>query len=255
VTTPAAAPSSRSGSRSAELVVVVIEDDPAVGEVVRDALAVRGYDAHLTTTGRGGLDLAVLLQPDLVVLDLGLPDVDGIDVCRRLRTWTSNPIIVLSADGAEERKVAALDEGADDYVTKPFSMGELLARLRVAERHRSVLASAVDDAVLQVGDLVVDTAAREVRLAGDQVELTRKEYALLELLVRNAGKVLTHGTLLAHVWGRPVGQAGGTESLRVHVTQLRRKLGAGPLRPQLLSDPGTGYRIVVPDPRDPETRR
>jgi two-component system KDP operon response regulator KdpE len=236
----------------------VIEDDPSVGEIVRDALAARGYTVHLAATGRAGLDLATTVRPDLVVLDLGLPDVDGIEVCRLLRTWTTNPIVVLSADGAEERKVQALDEGADDYVTKPFSMGELLARLRVAERHRSVLMRTVDDAVLRLGDLEVDTAAREARLGGEPLVLTRKEFALLELLVRNAGKVLTHGTLLAQVWGRHERTGSGTESLRVHVTQLRRKLGTGPDRARILSEPGTGYRLVAAEAeptREPETRR
>jgi two-component system KDP operon response regulator KdpE len=239
------APSSRSASRSAELSVLVVEDDPVVAEVVAAALAARGYAVREAATGAAAVAAAEADPPDVVVLDLGLPDLDGIEVCRRLRTWSTNPIVVLSADGAEDRKVAALDAGADDYVTKPFSMKELLARLRVAERHRSVLARVVDDVVLHLGDVVVDTGAREVRVAGAPVALTRKEFALLELLARNAGRVLTHGLLLAEVWGR---DGGGTESLRVHVVQLRRKLGSGPERPRIESDPGTGYRLVLAEP-------
>jgi two-component system KDP operon response regulator KdpE len=232
--------------------VLLVEDDAAVAEVVQSALAARGYRVRSVDGGRAALDAAVASEPDIVILDLGLPDIDGIEVCRLLRQWTHHPIIVLSADGAEERKVAALDEGADDYVTKPFAMGELLARLRVAERHREVARLAVDDAVLAVGDLRIDTAAHAVTVAGRPMELTRKEFALLALLVRNAGRVLTHGMLLEQVWGR---SSKGTESLRVHVAQVRRKLGSGPARPVIVSDPGTGYRLELPaGPNEPEIR-
>jgi two-component system KDP operon response regulator KdpE len=249
VTGPAAVPSSPSPSPSAELSILLVEDDPSTAAVVADALSARGYRVTAAATGQSALDTAGTDRPDIVVLDLGLPDLDGIDVCRHLRTWSTNPIVVLSADGAEDRKIAALDAGADDYVTKPFSMPELLARLRVAERHRGLLARTVDDVVVRVGDLAVDTAAREVTVAGETVTLTRKEYELLELLARNAGRVLTHGVLLAQVWGR---SGGGTESLRVHVTQLRNKLGSGPDRPSIVSDPGTGYRLLLPASQEPE---
>jgi two-component system KDP operon response regulator KdpE len=226
-----------------------VEDDPSTSAVVGDALAERGYQVTTAATGHDALDAAASQRPDIVVLDLGLPDIDGIDVCRSIRVWSTNPIVVLSADGAEDRKVAALDAGADDYVTKPFSMPELLARLRVAERHRDLVARTVEDVVVRVGDLAIDTAAREVAIAGEALTLTRREHDLLELLARNAGRVLTHGVLLSQVWGR---RGGGTETLRVHVTQLRHKLGTGPDRPVIVSDPGTGYRLLLPAVRGPE---
>ena len=213
-----------------------------MAEVVETALAIRGHRVRVAATARAGLEQASLEEPDVVILDLGLPDGDGLEVCAQLRRWFRNPIIVLSADGAEDRKVAALDLGADDYVTKPFSMPELLARLRVATRHRELVAAALDPAMLVVGDVEIDTAARTVRIAGEPVELTRKEFELLALVARNPGKVLTHGLIFAQVWG-PSG--GSAESLRVHMTHLRRKLGEGPSRPALISEPGVGYRLIL----------
>jgi two-component system KDP operon response regulator KdpE len=227
----------------ADLGVLVVEDDPAVAEVLASALDSRGYRVSAAPSGRAALDAASLEAPDLVILDLGLPDIDGVEVCRLLRQWSKNPIIVLSADGAEDRKIAALDEGADDYVTKPFSMPELLARIRVAERHRHLAAQVVDDTVIVLGDVVVDPAARVVSVAGVLVDFTHKEFALLTLLARNPGRVLTHGTILEQVWG--TGQ-GGTQPLRMLVFQLRKKLGTAPGRPSVDSVPGTGYRIVLP---------
>ena len=229
----------------AELGVLVVEDDPSVAEVLVAALESRGYRVRGVAGGHAALDAAALESPDLVILDLGLPDIDGIEVCRLLRRWSKNPIIVLSADGAEDRKVAALDEGADDYVTKPFSMAELLARIRVAERHRHLAAQVVDDSVIILGDVVIDPAARMVSVAGALTELTAKEFDLLALLARNAGKVLTHGAILEQVWGR--GQ-GGSQPLRMLVLQLRRKLGSRSTGPAIVSASGTGYRIVLPDP-------
>ena len=236
-------PSSPSSSPSADSSVLLVEDDPAVAEVVAAALGRHGYRVATAATGTAAIDAVTLEEPDIVVLDLGLPDVDGIEVCRRMRRWTRHPIIVLSADGSEDRKVAALDEGADDYVTKPFSMPELLARLRVAERHRHLVSQLVDEPVIAVGDVLIDTAGRLITIRGEACDTTRKEFDLLTLLARNAGKVLTHGVLLTHVWG---GSGGGRDSLRVHIAQLRRKLGTGPDRPSILSEPATGYRLVVP---------
>ena len=218
-----------------------------MSEVVAAALARRGYRVDSVHTGTAALDAIALDVPDIVVLDLGLPDIDGIEVCRQIRLWTQHPIIVLSADGSEVRKVAALDEGADDYVTKPFSMPELLARLRVAERHRRVASQVVDNTMIQVGDVLIDTASRIVSIGGSTCDMTRKEFALLAILARNAGKVMTHGALLEHVWR---GGRGGRESLRVHVTHLRRKLGAGPGRPSIVSEPATGYRLLLPEDPD-----
>ena len=216
-----------------------------MAEVLSTALTARGYDVLTSTTGRHALDTASLEEPEIVILDLGLPDIDGVDVCRHLRRWFTNPIVVLSADGAEDRKIAALDEGADDYITKPFSMPELLARLRVADRHRRRGASTSVPPVLEVGDLTVDTGSHVALVRGEAIDLTRREFALLAVLARHPGRVLTHGTLLDKAWGDTRGR--GLGSLRVHVTQLRKKLGAGPGRPRLLTEPGVGYRLNLPE--------
>ncbi len=221
----------------------MIEDDAAVAEVLGSALGARGYRVRIAATGRAGLELASEDPPDLVLLDLGLPDVDGVVVCRELRRWSRNPIIVITADGTDHRKVAALDEGADDYVTKPFSTVELLARLRVAERHRAVLASVVDDRLLRSGDLWVDVGAHQAGVGDRALGLTPKEFALLALLVRNDGRVLTHRTLLEQIWGP--GQEIAT--LRTHMTQLRRKLSAAGSVADVLTEPGVGYRLVWPE--------
>ena len=174
-----------------------------------------------------------------MILDLGLPDIDGIEVCRHLRLRSAVPIIVLSADGNEDRKIAALDVGADDYLTKPFSMPELLARVRVALRHRRALASVVDDGPVWVGSLVIDRGDHVAAVDGRPLDLRPKEFALLLLLVRNAGKVLTHRTILDQVWGPE--QA--LDTLRTHVSQLRRKLARPPV-PTLVTEPGVGYRLL-----------
>jgi two-component system, OmpR family, KDP operon response regulator KdpE len=225
--------------------VLLIEDEPAVAEVVATALRVRGLGVAVAATGREALEQASLLEPDVIVLDLALPDIDGIEVCRRLRRWYHNPILVLTADGDEDRKVTALDDGADDYLTKPFSMRELLARLRVALRHRRVLAEANDPVRLQVGDVMIDPAGHIATADGVPLKLARKEFALLALLARNRGRVLTHTALLSRVWGTT--DLTRTERLRVQVTQLRKKLGDGPRRPRILSEAGVGYRLVEPD--------
>ena len=175
----------------------------------------------------------------MIVLDLGLPDIDGIAVCRQLRRWVRNPVIVLTADGAEDRKVLALDEGADDYVTKPFSMPELLARVRVALRHRQVLAAIADDRELAVGGLQIDVGGRQAMLHGRLLELTPKEFDLLALLARNAGHVLTHRTILDQVWDREQ----SVTTLRTHINQLRNKLGDG-AQLLIVTEPGVGYRLV-----------
>jgi two-component system KDP operon response regulator KdpE len=230
--------------------VLVVEDEPAVAEVVATALRARGHTVEVAATGREALQRASLVEPDVVILDLALPDIDGIDVCRELRRWYRNPIVVLTADADEDRKITALDDGADDYVTKPFSMGELLARLRVALRHRHAVAEAIDPAVIAVGDLEVDTGAHTSAVAGVPLQLARKEFALLALLARNSGRVLTHTALLSRVWG--TSDLARTERLRVHVTQLRRKLGEGPRRPRIVTEAGVGYRMVEPDSELPE---
>ena len=242
---PEAVLSSSSRSRTADATVLVVEDEPAVAEVLATALRARGHDVEVAVNGREALERASLFEPDVVLLDLALPDIDGIDVCRQLRRWFHNPIVVVTADGDEDRKITALDGGADDYVTKPFSMGELLARLRVALRHRHAVADAIDPAALQVGDLHVDTGAHIATVDGEPLKLARKEFALLALLARNSGRVLTHTSLLSRVWG--TADLAKTERLRVQVTQLRRKLGDGPRRPRILTEAGVGYRMVEPE--------
>jgi len=222
--------------------VLVVDDEAAILRAVGAGLQARGYEVRTAATGQAAIDTVALESPELVVLDLGLPDIDGVEVCRRIRGWSAVPIIVLSADGAEDRKVGALDAGADDYVTKPFSMPELLARVRVALRHRSTPAQADDAGVLDVGDLRVDLAHHEVTVAGDRVELTPKEFAFLALLARWPGRVLTHRTILQEVWGPEYGTE--TQYLRVYASQLRKKLGDDAARPRLVTEPGVGYRLI-----------
>ncbi len=198
---------------------------------------------HVAATGAIGLQLAGAVEPDVVIVDLGMADLDGIEICRRLRQWTSVPILVFSGDGAESRKIEALDAGADDCVSKPFSMPELLARVRVAIRHRRAIAHTSEPSFIEVGPLRIDTAAHEARLGGRPMPLTRKEFALLVMLARNQGRVIVHRVLLAGVWEPEIGRV---ELLRTHVNQLRRKLGEGSASTvRILNDPGVGYRLVL----------
>ena len=220
--------------------VLVVDDEPAIRRTVSAGLRARGYDVRTATTGEEAVQGVAADPPDLVILDLGLPDIDGVQVCRRLRAWTQVPIVVLSAEASDYRKVLALDEGADDYVTKPFSMPELLARVRVALRHRPP-EDGVDPAVLDVGDLRIDLARHRVWVADRQVELTPKEFAFLALLARWPGRVLTHRAILQEVWGPEYGHE--THYLRVYASQLRKKLQDDPDRPRLATEPGVGYRL------------
>jgi two-component system KDP operon response regulator KdpE len=222
-------------------VILVVEDDRALLRTIAAAFEARGQSATLATTGRQALDLASREPPDVVLLDLGLPDLDGVEICRQLRRWHTCPIIVLTADGAIERKVAALDEGADDYVTKPFSMPELQARVRVALRHRAALAAIVDGPALRVGTLVIDTAAYVATVDGRRLDLRRREFELLTELARNPDKVLTAGHLMRQVWGPGTQQGSG--ALRTVVSGLRRKLGDGPGTPTITTASGIGYRL------------
>jgi two-component system KDP operon response regulator KdpE len=224
-------------------VVLVIEDEPPIRRFLRPSLASQGYRVVEAETGEDGLVQAATRQPDLVVLDLGLPDLDGLEVIRRLREWATVPIIVLSARGGESDKVAALDAGADDYVAKPFAVGELLARARVALRH-STQGREPGESTFTLRHLRVDLSRRRVWLGDVEVRLTPIEYRLLAVLVRHAGKVLTHRQLLQEVWGP--GQVEQTHYLRVYMANLRRKLEADPARPQLLrTEPGVGYRLLT----------
>jgi two-component system KDP operon response regulator KdpE len=221
--------------------VLVVDDEPQIRRALRVALRANGYDVAEADRGSEAIDTVALHPPDLVILDLGLPDVDGIEVCRRVREWTQLPIIVLSAEGDDLAKVQALDEGADDYVTKPFSVPELLARMRVAIRHAS-RGAADGEQVVRAGDIEIDLARRIVRRAGCEVHLTPTEYGLLRHLAQHAGRVITHGQLLRTVLGPGYEDASGT--LRVYVVNLRKKLEADPSRPTVLvTEPGVGYRL------------
>ncbi len=217
--------------------VLVIDDEPQIHRFLKPALEAAGYTVERAETGAEGLRLAAGRAPDVVLLDLGLPDMDGQDVLRRLREFSAVPVIALSARDREQDKIAVLDLGADDYVEKPFGVGELLARIRTAMRHR--LAQQGLGTVFQAGPVEIDLERRQVRLDGNRLELTPREYALLELLLRSAGKVVSHRQLLTGVWGPA--HAEDVQYLRVYVRQLRQKLGrAGAL---VETEPGMGYRF------------
>jgi two-component system KDP operon response regulator KdpE len=225
-------------------VVVLIEDEPQIRRFLRATLTGQGYRLFEATTGADGLVEVGSRQPDVVIVDLGLPDVDGIDVIRRLREWSAVPIIVLSARGQERDKVTALDAGADDYVSKPFGASELLARIRVALRHTAGASHEGDDATFQIGELRMDLLRRQVFVGDREVRLTPIEYKLLATLVRHAGKVVTHAQLLRDVWGPT--HTDQAHYVRVYLAHLRHKLEAEPARPRyLLTEPGVGYRLAA----------
>jgi len=221
--------------------VLVVDDEPAIRRTVSAGLTARDYEVRLAVNGEAAVAAVAEDPPDLVILDLGLPDLDGVDVCRRIRQWSQVPIVVLSAEASDYRKVLALDEGADDYVTKPFSMPELLARVRVALRHRAPGLGEAEPTVLEVGDLTIDLARHRVEAAGQAVDLTPKEFDFLALLARWPGRVLTHRTILQEVWGPEYGHE--THYLRVYASQIRKKLGDPPDRSRLITEPGVGYRL------------
>ena len=227
-----------------EPVVVLIEDEPEIRRFLRATLTGQGYRLFEATTGADGLVEIASRQPEVVIVDLGLPDIDGLEVIRRLRTWSRVPVIVLSARGQERDKVTALDAGADDYVSKPFGPSELLARIRVALRHTAGASHEGDDAAFEVGELQVDLLHRRVHLAGTEVRLTPIEYKLLTTLVKHAGKVVTHQQLLREVWGPSHTDQG--HYVRVYMAHLRHKIEAEPARPRyLLTEPGVGYRLTI----------
>jgi len=219
--------------------VLVVDDEPQILRALRTSLVARDYQVLSAATGEEGLALAAAQAPDLVVLDLGLPDLDGAEVIRRLRAWTEVPVIVLSVREEQADKIAALDAGADDYVTKPFDVDELLARMRATLRR--VQADQDEPPVVAIGDLSIDLPRRLVRLGDEIVHLTPTEYALLEALVTNAGKLLTHQWLLRKVWGRGYGDE--SHYLHVYVRQLRQKLRDDAAMPRfIITEPGVGYR-------------
>ncbi len=222
--------------------VLVVEDEPQMLKFLRIALDSHGYRVLDAKTGAEAIQQATAYTPDIVILDLGLPDMDGLEVAKRIREWSAVPIIVVSARGQEDSKVRALDEGADDYLTKPFGAAELLARLRVALRH-AARTTAPEVSQVAIGtEVVIDLARRIVTKGGEELHLTPIEYKLLVALAKHAGMVLTHRQLLERVWGP--GHANETQYLRVYMGQLRHKLEADPARPRhLLTETGVGYRL------------
>jgi len=240
----AAAPDPTASAVTPGPVVVLIEDEAQIRRFLRAALIGNGFRLFEAATGESGIVETATRQPEIVILDLGLPDIDGLEVIRRIREWSTIPIIVLSARGQERDKILALDAGADDYVSKPFNVGEILARMRVALRHAARRATDAGETSFAVGDLHVDFLKRQVRVGDRPVHLTPIEYRLLTTMVRHAGKVLTHHHLLTEVWGPQ--QAEQAHYLRVYAAQLRRKLEADPARPRyILTEPGVGYRLAA----------
>lgn len=224
--------------------ILLIEDDLQIRRFLRVTLPANGYELLEAERGMEGVRMTASHNPDLVILDLGLPDIEGIEVLRRLREWTAVPVVVLTARGQDEEKVATLDAGADDYLTKPFSMAELLARLRVALRHASGTTSDSSNTIVAFGDVSVDLSSRLVQRGETEIHLTRNEYRLLAMLCKFSGKVLTHRQLLKEVWGP--NNVEHTQYLRVFMASLRQKLESDPSRPRyLLTEPGVGYRLKL----------
>lgn len=220
--------------------ILNIDDEAPIRKLLRVALTGHGYEVEDAPTGQDGLNKAAVFRPDLIILDLGLPDIEGVEVVRRLREWSKTPVIILSVKDQEQEKIAALDAGADDYVTKPFGMGELLARIRAALRHG---AEVIQDPILKFDDLMIDLAHRKVVINEKEVKLTPIEYELLKNLALHAGKVLTHRHLLSTVWGPEY--VNDTHYLRVYTGQLRRKIEADPSHPRhIITEPGVGYRLL-----------
>ncbi|OGR35140.1 MAG: DNA-binding response regulator [Desulfovibrionales bacterium GWA2_65_9] len=233
--------------------VLVIEDEAPIRCFLRAFLESQGFRFLEAAAGEEGLGLAASHQPDVILLDLGLPGLDGLEVIRRIRQWTSTPILVISARGREQDKIEALDAGADDYLIKPFSVGELAARMRVALRHAVVGGQDKPEPVFRIGALFIDLAARRVRLAGAEVHLTPIEFKLLAFLVRHAGKVVTHRQLLKEVWGSA--REDQAHYPRIYVHQLRHKIEPDPARPRFLrTETGIGYRLEEADGPEGEDR-
>jgi two-component system, OmpR family, KDP operon response regulator KdpE len=224
--------------------IIVIEDEVQIRRFLRTALTSEGYKVIEAETGKQGLTEATTRKPDLIILDLGLPDMDGVEVAKELRTWSSVPVIILSARSQESDKISALDAGADDYLVKPFGVGELLARIRVALRHVSSTPNGEEEGVFSVDELKVDMIHRKITVSGAEVHLTPIEYRLLTVLVKHAGKVLTHRLLLKEVWGPNYVER--AHYLRIYMGILRHKLEKDPARPRfLLTEVGVGYRLAA----------
>ena len=243
---PSTGTSNYPGSPMASLhpAVIVIEDDPPIRRFLKTGLRTHDFEVFEAETGRQGIIEAEVRKADLVILDLGLPDMDGVEVVKAIRGWSDLPIIVLSARSAEQHKIEALDAGADDYLTKPFSLGELLARIRVALRHASKAPEQRQNEVFLTGKLSVDLINRWVRLDDEEIHLTPIQFRLLSVMVRNAGRVLTHRQILKEVWGPSYTE--NSHYLRIYMSQLRQKLEADPTQPKyLLTESGVGYRLKV----------
>ncbi len=226
--------------------ILVVDDEAPIRRYLRAALSGHGFVIYEAANGQEALNAVIADRPDIIILDLGLPDIDGIEVTRRLREWSQIPIIILSVREAEQDKIAALDAGADDYLTKPFGTGELMARMRVALRR---LASSPDEPTLQVDELQMDLSRRVVTVRGDEISLTPTEYDILRLLMQNAGKVITHHHLLRQVWG--TAYESEMHILRVNISNLRRKIEPDPARPTYIhTEPGVGYRLRTDDNKE-----
>jgi len=222
--------------------ILVIEDDPQIRRFLRATLTAEDYQFHEAASAQEGIAQAQARQPDLVLLDLGLPDRDGLEVIREIRRWSQLPVVVLSARGQEKDKISALDLGADDYVAKPFAVGELLARIRAALRRAAPAAADGADSTIRFGDVEADFEKRQITVGGREVHLTPNEYKLLQVLIKYAGRVVTQRQLLNEVWGPQHTEQ--SQYLRVYVAQLRRKLERDPARPRYLqTEPGVGYRL------------
>lgn len=225
--------------------ILVIDDELQIQRAIRTILTEKGFNVSVASHGEEGLTLAATQEPDLIILDLGLPDMDGVEVCTRLREWTQTPIIILSVRDSERDKVGALDKGADDYLTKPFGIEELLARVRVALRH-SASRNETQSKIIRAGVLTIDLAWHSVRRGDEEVKLTATEYKLLAYLAANHGRVLTHQSILTNVWDPA--DANHTEYLRVYMRQLRKKLEVDPENPEvIITEPGIGYRFIGDD--------
>lgn len=220
--------------------VLIIDDELQIRRMLKVALSAHGYELAEAATGQEGLNQVAIFHPDIVILDMSLPDLDGCEVLNRMREWTGVPVIILSVRDMEKDKIRALDAGADDYVTKPFSMAELLARLRVALRHA---AKTDESPVLTIGNLTMDLAHRQVMVEGREVKLTPTEYEILKNLALSAGKVLTHSQLLKSIWGSEYQNE--SHYIRVYIGQLRQKIEADPAQPKyIITEPGVGYRLA-----------
>lgn len=220
--------------------ILVIDDELEIRRLLKIGLSAHGYDFAEAATAQEGIYQAAALRPDVIILDMGLPDQEGLEVLRQVREWSQVPVIILSVRGQDQEKVQALDVGADDYLTKPFSVSELMARIRVALRHQANLK---DEPIVHIGDLMLDFSRRLVKVAGNDIHLTPIEYDLLKILVANAGRVVTHRQLIKAIWGTEAQEQ--SQYLRIYISQLRKKIERDPNQPGLiLTEPGIGYRLI-----------